>query len=528
MMPGRLRSFSLGALLLVALVVTGFVTWQAYQASRQEKAIVERVLREYVAFASYQLEQNIKTSAYNCLGAWFNTVAADAPTGTIADVPLTACGNTGDARFAIDLATGTMQGYGSGSVPPALPGWLQDTLPRHPALPFREPWKLGLLVHDKLPSDAVIVYAIRPDATGPGRALGFVSRSWLSPMLANVLRTSPLLPPEFTGGAPADRFFETTLGREAPSAAANSLFAKTTRLDAAFGGFTLGLRLQPAALRRIVPQGIPRDRSWQLLALLVLACGLVLAALLLLRREAQLARVRADFVSSVSHELRTPLAQIRMFAEMLSLGRVRSETDRQRSLEIIDKEARRLSHLVENVLQVARSERATGRVHATETRLAPVVRDTVESFMALHREGELAVRLELQDDLVAPADAQAVRQILLNLLDNAAKYGPARQQIVAGLAIFDGAARLWVDDEGPGVPPHERQRVFEMFYRAARDVQSQAIGSGLGLGIVRELTSLHGGRTWIEAAPQGGARVVVEFPNAFLLQPVLAGDPAVA
>ena len=129
---------------------------------------------------------------------------------------------------------------------------------------------------------------------------------------------------------------------------------------------------------------------------------------------------------------------------------------------------------------------------------------------------------------VAPADAQAARQILLNLLDNAAKYGPARQQIVVGLAIFDGAARLWVDDEGPGVPPHERQRVFEMFYRAARDVQSQAIGSGLGLGIVRELTSLHGGRTWIEAAPQGGARVVVEFPNAFLLPPVLAGDPAVA
>src|SRR5205085_5976044 len=122
---------------------------------------------------------------------------------------------------------------------------------------------------------------------------------------------------------------------------------------------------------------------WELLALFLVAVALVAASIVLMRREAELTRERAGFVSSVSHELRTPLAQIRMFAEMLLLGRVRAEADRKRSLEIIDKEAKRLSHLVDNVLQVARTEHGSLHVNPTEARLAPVVSETVETFKVL-------------------------------------------------------------------------------------------------------------------------------------------------
>jgi signal transduction histidine kinase len=167
-------------------------------------------------------------------------------------------------------------------------------------------------------------------------------------------------------------------------------------------------------------------------------------------------------------------------------------------------------------LQVSRADRGNVRVNPVEVKLAPIVRETVENFTVLAEAAQTEFRLELQEDLVVPVDAEAVRQVVLNLLDNAVKYGPKGQRVVVGVALFEDAARLWVDDEGPGVPKRERERVFEVFYRAPRELSGNNTGSGIGLGVVRELVTLHGGTTWIEDAPEGGAHVVVEFPGAFI------------
>jgi signal transduction histidine kinase len=114
------------------------------------------------------------------------------------------------------------------------------------------------------------------------------------------------------------------------------------------------------------------------------------------------------------------------------------------------------------------------------------------------------------------ADRNALRQILLNLLDNAAKYGPAEQTISVGSgapATDESRVRFWVDDEGPGIPANDRDRVWEPYVRLNRAVESATGGSGIGLSVVRELVTLHGGAAWIEAArASGGARVVVELP----------------
>ncbi|MGH7462880.1 MAG: sensor histidine kinase, partial [Longimicrobiales bacterium] len=138
------------------------------------------------------------------------------------------------------------------------------------------------------------------------------------------------------------------------------------------------------------------------------------------------------------------------------------------------------------------------------------------------------VRVELEERLVAMVDAGALRQILDNLLDNALKYGPAGQRVGVGLAMFEEHARLWVDDEGPGVPVRERDRVFEPFYRSTTHRESSVVGSGIGLAVVRELAGLLNGRAWIEDAPGGGARVVVEFPDAYLRAEEATGSFAVA
>jgi signal transduction histidine kinase len=259
---------------------------------------------------------------------------------------------------------------------------------------------------------------------------------------------------------------------------------------------------------------LPRERLPLVIGLLTLTVGLVVVALVQLRREAELSRMRSDFVSGVSHELRTPLAQIRMFSETLLLGRVRSPTEGRRSLEIIARETQRLIQLVENVLLFSRGERSAPRLSRQAAPLAPIVADVVEGFAPLASARQVQLTTTLDETVSANVDAAALRQILLNLLDNAVKYGPAGQQVTVALALEGNHARVFVDDEGTGVGESDADRIWQPFNRLARTADATG-GTGIGLAIVRQLTDLHGGRAWVERAPSGGARFVVELPGAW-------------
>jgi len=122
------------------------------------------------------------------------------------------------------------------------------------------------------------------------------------------------------------------------------------------------------------------------------------------------------------------------------------------------------------------------------------------------------VDIAANERVVATADRGALRQMLINLLDNAAKYGPPSQTIRVRVAGENGRAVVSVDDQGPGVPPRDRPRVWEPFYRLDRDAASAVAGSGIGLYVVRELARRQGGDARVEDAPGGGARFVVELP----------------
>ena len=272
--------------------------------------------------------------------------------------------------------------------------------------------------------------------------------------------------------------------------------------------------LRESMADKLIIGGLPKSRLPLILGMLGLTAVLIGTALFQLRRESQLTRLRTDFISGVSHELRTPLAQIRMFSETLTLGRVRSEEERRRSLAIIDQEARRLTHLVENLLHFSRSERQTTHITPEPTALAPLVQEVLDGFAPLAAARGATVAASIPADLVVPADPGAVRQMLLNLLDNAVKYGPAGQEVRVGATRDNGIARLWVDDGGPGIPRADREHVWERFWRLERDRGSSVAGSGIGLAVVRELAHLHHGRAWIDdVGPNaGGTRVVIELP----------------
>ncbi|HWC72916.1 MAG TPA: ATP-binding protein, partial [Gemmatimonadales bacterium] len=169
--------------------------------------------------------------------------------------------------------------------------------------------------------------------------------------------------------------------------------------------------------------------------------------------------------------------------------------------------------LVENLLHFSRSERQAAHIAPEPTALAPLVREVLDGFTPLAAARGAKLSAMIPEDLVVPADPGAVRQMLLNLLDNAVKYGPAGQEVRIGALRDNGAARLWVDDGGPGIPRADRERVWDRFWRLERDRGSAVAGSGIGLAVVRELAVLHHGRAWIDDVGGGvGTRVVIELP----------------
>ena len=331
----------------------------------------------------------------------------------------------------------------------------------------------------------------------------------------------PLVPARLTGGLPNDSL----LSVRVRDAAGRIAYESAPRYDTTYsasralwsffpGGPRVQVAIRPAAAEALLAGGLPGSRAPLLAALLVCAGALVLVAVQLARRAQELALVRSDFTSSVSHELRTPLAQIVLFAESLAFGRVAGEGARADALRVILREARRLAHLVDNVLLFSRTERRATHVSAHPRALAPVIRDVVAGFEPLARVRHATLRTTLDERVVAPVDAGALRQILLNLLDNAVKYGPDGQTVEVGLVLDGARALLRVDDEGTGVPPSDRDRIWQPFERLRSGEYSVATGSGIGLSVVGELVALHGGSHRVDRAPGGGARFEIAFRGA--------------
>jgi two-component system phosphate regulon sensor histidine kinase PhoR len=347
-------------------------------------------------------------------------------------------------------------------------------------------------------------------------------KAFLSPVLENIRgksgSQSALLPQSLIREMNPDSILSisvTTLaGTEvyrSPGWAAPTYSAADT-IEPSFGRLVMRVSLRPDFAGMLIVGGLPGSRVPALVALFLIAAGLLTVALFQLRRQQQLARLRTEFVSGVSHELRTPLAQIRWFAELLHLGKLRTEEERERSAGIIDQEARRLTYLVENVLNFSRSEKGTNRISPSPADLDHEIQDVIELFAPLARARKMTLATALDAHEVVTVDRDALRQILLNLLDNAAKYGPPGQTITVGSEIVGDVARIWVEDQGPGIPHEDRRRVWEPYVRLNRSAESATGGSGIGLSVVRELVALHGGRTRAEGAPGGGARVVIELP----------------
>ena len=261
-----------------------------------------------------------------------------------------------------------------------------------------------------------------------------------------------------------------------------------------------------------------RQQTRWLAALLASALAAALAGFWALRRalvrERQLGQLKSDFVSSVSHELRAPVAAMRLMAENLESGMVPTEKRQREYHHHIAEECRRLSALIDNVLDFARIEQDRKTYAFEETDVAALVRDALALMdpRAVQRRQELASELRPVEPPPV-CDGLAVRQAVINLLDNAIKFSPEGTRIRVRLGMHDtGGWQIAVHDEGPGIPAAEHARVFERFYRLGCELRRETQGAGIGLSIVKHVAEAHGGRVKLESQPGAGAAFTLVLP----------------
>jgi signal transduction histidine kinase len=265
----------------------------------------------------------------------------------------------------------------------------------------------------------------------------------------------------------------------------------------------LGLAAGTAA--SVVPLG------WALAALFVaVLLGAGLAAVTLAARET--ARLRRALAASVSHDLRTPLAQIRMFTEMLLMQRERSEQERTRWLEAIERESHRLSNVMDNLLLFIHGDEPDPFPARRGIDIGALAEDVAAEFSARAAAAQMRIVADPPAGLQVFGDPSAIRQILVNLLDNALRFGPAGQTVRLGLSADAQQVVLCVSDEGPGIPGRQRAAAWTAFVRLD-PAQTPEGGAGLGLAVVRRVVELHGGTARIEDAPGGGALVRICLPR---------------
>jgi signal transduction histidine kinase len=255
---------------------------------------------------------------------------------------------------------------------------------------------------------------------------------------------------------------------------------------------------------------LPRSRLPFLLALLTVAIALSAVAIAQMRRDAELSRLRADFVASISHELRTPLAQMRLYLETQRLGRFKTDAEREWSMGNVERETVRLQHLVERVLRFSRTGRPDyDLAEAVDSRAE--VEEIVSEFAPLASSRGCRIVLEAEDVPQVMLQPGALRHLVLNLLDNAVKYGPANQVVSVLVRRVKDTVQVEVIDQGAGISSPDRESIWRPYERGSS--AAHVAGSGIGLSIVREVARQHGGDAWIaEPASNEGAHFVISLP----------------
>lgn len=373
--------------------------------------------------------------------------------------------------------------------------WTETTVHHFAAERDDQPTTISAALLSEIAGDSrriVLGYQIRP---------GYIA----GPLLASVLKTVDL------GGQINVQVIRDPTG--APLALAD--------LETVLPGWRVGVFHRDG---RSLDQLIARE-GWIYGSLIVGLIGVLIAGITLTMRasarEAELSRLKTDFVSNVSHELKTPLALIRMFGETLESGIVTDEARRQEFYGIIRRESDRLTHLINNVLDVAKIDAGTKQYTLAPGDAVAVVREVIEAYSPLLDRLGFSVDANLPvSPMIVSMDRDAIAQALVNLFQNAIKYSGEMKKVSVSVVTESGMLRLSVADRGVGIASANIARIFDKHYRVRTNGPASLAGSGLGLSIVKHAIEAHGGRVEVESAPGHGSAFTLLLP----LQDLNAAD----
>jgi signal transduction histidine kinase len=573
-----LRWTSLLLLASIALTTVGVV--EASRAVRSQRAVAEHALRDYAGFAAWTYQQHLRArldrAIEEAVGSFnhghdvhrgsnvppVESMALYLPRDQRCNCNVPKHGPTPFAFLAFRIGTDTLgvalnayprprEGWavdrevpealrlempeamrleGARRYPAETRAWLNDTITRQ-VRAHHDVGRYPVIVATRDSTRRFIAYTVMPRLAGDTLiyAAEYDAEAFEG-MLRSTMTQTDLLPSTFSRGRPVHELVELRV----TDATGRTLFESdsidrwslddTASVGESFGNLRVRAQIRAAMADQLVIGGLPRSRLPFLLALLAVAGALSFVAIGQIRREGELARLREDFVASISHELRTPLAQMRLYLETLRLGRFTTDAQRQWSLDNVERETTRLGHLVERVLRFSRTGRAS-----PDPRVPVDVRTEVERLVAEFQPlaDARGVRLVAQLDPVSPLSLQpdALRHVVLNLLDNAVKYGPRGQTVRLRLAAA-GDIRIEISDEGPGIAPADRQRIWQPYQRGS--TAGGIAGSGVGLSVVRDVVAQHDGRAWVEEGAEGrGAHFVVTLPASNVASVSAAEAPGV-
>ncbi|MFM1871877.1 MAG: hypothetical protein RL398_1299 [Planctomycetota bacterium] len=275
----------------------------------------------------------------------------------------------------------------------------------------------------------------------------------------------------------------------------------------------LTLRAYPSNAERRMAENAAeaRTRAYLLAALFMTALGGALWLWRSVSREAELAALKVDLVSRVSHELKTPLALIRMYGETLGLGRAKDSEQAAHFGGIIARESERLTNLIQRILDFSRQQAGTLDYAPEPIDLGQLLQTVVDAYLPHLESRGVMLHETLPLGIWVTADANACESAIVNLLENAAKYGPDEDhEIELELRRTGELAVVEVRDRGRGIPPGEEQQIFEGFYRASNS--GEVRGAGLGLSLVKHFAEAHGGTVSASRRDGGGSVFRLELP----------------
>jgi signal transduction histidine kinase len=552
------RPLLLGGALVGIVVVSALAVRESMRNARDRRAAAEHTVRQYAMFASYLYASRAYLLARDrALFEGFRIIHPSDPwlrsdlppvAAAFSPVPDTTehCGPPRDwpiYKFRVDMPSRTVT-YAGGPPNAAIQRIIRDSIPVLAGSRWGETARFGYVFVDGDAGRETVAWAPMFDsATKLLAVYGYRSCYGVrdSTDYVTLYRIGRVLPPMIPGyveegtrlagdsvarsgdphsdpkmlaskwpwGMPADSL----LSLKITDAQGRKIFESRKRGTASnyyglspqryIGEVTFWVSLRSDVARHLVSGGIPPSRVPASLLLLAGSIVLAIAGFASLRSEVRLVRSRERFLANVSHELRTPLQQILMFVQLLRLGRTRSEAERERSLEIVERETHRLIALSNAVLAATKPEL---QLQSGPVDVAHVVQTAADFFGPLADARKMRIDLDNVEPATARGDPGAIRQILINVLDNAAKYGPIGQTISMGVRDDGKKVRIWVDDSGPGIPVSQRENVWEAFVRGNESLEDSTGGAGLGLAIVRDLATAMGGDANLATIPDGGTR----------------------